>query len=89
MNQKRIYLSDDDVLMFENHLSAGNIFTVSQYKGWLGSQCSNGYDADLCQGGQEGNFLQAAEGGGWKKGKIRVCIEVEIEENPEDDRVET
>jgi len=88
MNQKRIYLSNDDVLMFNYAIGAGKTFTVAQYRDWLSSQFQ-GVDSNICQRGQEGNFLQALEGGGWKKGKIRVCIEVELEENPEANQVET
>lgn len=87
MNQKRIYLNDDDVLTFDVPLSAGETFTVAQYKEWLANRFSN-YDSIICKDGQEGKFLQALEGGGWKKGKIRVCIEVELEETPEDSQAE-
>lgn len=93
MNKERIYLNDDDVLRFESSqgLSLGTTFTGDQLKDWLTQRLggSNNANATLCQEGQEGNFLQALEGGGWKKGKIRVCIEVEPEENPEDNRIET
>jgi hypothetical protein len=79
MNPKRLYLSNDDVLMFGYSIGAGQTFTVAQYREWLSSQFS-GIDSNLCKSGHTANFLQALEGGGWKKGKIRVCIEVELEE---------